>query len=191
MDTMWKRKCSLHNGLENYSPRPKKARRVRLNVKVTLTFFFFDIESVVHHEFLRQGETVNRWYFLECWNVYEELSGEKGLSCGETAPGSSIMTMCQLMHRYSFVTFWPTRTQLGFLGHPTHLTCGRLLSYFPNWNPLWTDDFRRFNRFRKIRRRSYARSQKRRTRTVSRSSNGIGSGASMQEGSPLKAIRFT
>jgi hypothetical protein len=26
---------------------------------------FFDIEGVVHHEFLRQGQTVNRWYYLE------------------------------------------------------------------------------------------------------------------------------
>jgi hypothetical protein len=29
-----------------------------------------------------------------------EMSGEKDLNCGETTPGSSIMTMCQLMHRY-------------------------------------------------------------------------------------------
>jgi hypothetical protein len=27
--------------------------------------FFFDIEGGVHHEFLRQGQTVNRWYYLE------------------------------------------------------------------------------------------------------------------------------
>jgi hypothetical protein len=45
------------------SPRPKKARRVRSNVKIMLTVF--DIEGVVHHEFLRQGQTVNRWYYLE------------------------------------------------------------------------------------------------------------------------------
>jgi hypothetical protein len=25
----------------------------------------FGIEGVVHHEFLRQGQTVNRWYYLE------------------------------------------------------------------------------------------------------------------------------
>jgi hypothetical protein len=35
------------------------------------------------------------------------------------------------------------------------------------------------------------RSRKRHTRTVSRSVNGIGSGASMHEGSTLKAIRLT
>jgi hypothetical protein len=61
-------------------------------------------------------------------------------------------------------------------------------SYIPNWNSLWKDDFRRFKRLRKIRRRSYARSRKRCTRTVSRSGDSVGSGASMQEGSTLKAI---
>jgi hypothetical protein len=35
------------------------------------------------------------------------------------------------------------------------------------------------------------RSRKRRTRTVSRSGNSVGSGASMQEGNTLKAIRLT
>jgi hypothetical protein len=33
--------------------------------EVMLTVFFFDIEGVVHHEFLLQGQTVNRWYYLE------------------------------------------------------------------------------------------------------------------------------
>jgi hypothetical protein len=44
------------------SQRPKMAQRVRSNVKVMLTVLFFDIESVVHHELLHQGQTVNRWY---------------------------------------------------------------------------------------------------------------------------------
>jgi hypothetical protein len=26
---------------------------------------FLDTEGVVHHEFLRQGQTMNRWYYLE------------------------------------------------------------------------------------------------------------------------------
>jgi hypothetical protein len=33
-------------------------------VKVVLTFFF-DIEDVVHRESLYQGQTVNRWHYLE------------------------------------------------------------------------------------------------------------------------------
>lgn len=45
------------------SPRPKKARQVRSSVKVMLTVFF-DANGVIHHEFLPQGETVNRFYYL-------------------------------------------------------------------------------------------------------------------------------
>jgi hypothetical protein len=46
------------------SPRPKKARQVRSNVKVLLTVFF-DYRGVVHHEFLPQGRMVNKEYYLQ------------------------------------------------------------------------------------------------------------------------------
>jgi hypothetical protein len=42
----------------------QKTRQVRSNVNVMLTFFF-DIEDVGHYEFLCQGQTVNRWYYLK------------------------------------------------------------------------------------------------------------------------------
>lgn len=45
-------------------PRPKKARQVRSNVKVMLTVFF-DFKGIVHHEFLPQGETINKEYYLQ------------------------------------------------------------------------------------------------------------------------------
>ena len=45
-------------------PRPKKSHQVRLNVKVLLTVFF-DCNDMVHHEFLPQGRTVNKEYYLE------------------------------------------------------------------------------------------------------------------------------
>jgi hypothetical protein len=111
------------------SSRSKKDWWVRSNVKVMLTVSF-DIKGVVHREYLRQGQTVNRWYYLE---VLKRLREEKDPSCGETTPGFSIMTMHRLMHRYCFVTFWPTRTQLCFLSHPTHLTRLRqTFSFSPN-----------------------------------------------------------
>ncbi|UYV84061.1 hypothetical protein LAZ67_X001029 [Cordylochernes scorpioides] len=47
----------------SHEPRPTKARQVRSNVKVLLTVFF-DCRGVVHHEFLRQGRTVNKEYYL-------------------------------------------------------------------------------------------------------------------------------
>jgi hypothetical protein len=69
--------------------RPKKARRVRPNVKVMLTVFY--IEGVV-----QQGQTANCWNFLDVL----KCPRENDLSCGETARGSSIMTIRQLGHRY-------------------------------------------------------------------------------------------
>ena len=44
--------------------KTEKARKVRSNVKVSLTVFF-DCNGVVHHEFLPQGRTVNKKYYLE------------------------------------------------------------------------------------------------------------------------------
>jgi hypothetical protein len=50
-----------------------------------------------------------------------------------------------------------------------------------------SDDLRDFGKFA----HGVTPSRKRRTRTVSRSGNGVGSGASMQERRTLKAIRLT
>ena len=46
------------------SPRSKKARQVRSNMKVIL-IVFFDFNGIVHHEFLPRGQTVNKEYHLQ------------------------------------------------------------------------------------------------------------------------------
>ena len=46
------------------SPRPKKARQCRTNVKVMLTVFFY-WKGTVHHEFVPRGETVNKEFYLK------------------------------------------------------------------------------------------------------------------------------
>jgi len=46
------------------SPRPKKARQVRSNVKMML-IVFFDDRGIVHREFIPPGQTVNREFYLE------------------------------------------------------------------------------------------------------------------------------
>ena len=46
------------------SPRPKKARQVRSNVKVMLNCFF-DSRGIVHHEYAPEGQTINKEYYLE------------------------------------------------------------------------------------------------------------------------------
>lgn len=46
------------------SPRPKKARQVRSNVKVMLTVFF-DQQGIVHHEYAPQGQTITKEYYVQ------------------------------------------------------------------------------------------------------------------------------
>src|SRR5215469_16928823 len=46
------------------SPRPKKARQVRSNVKVLLTIFL-DYRGVVHHKYAPQGQTINKEYYRD------------------------------------------------------------------------------------------------------------------------------
>ena len=58
------------------SLRPKKSRQVRSHVKVMLTVFF-DSEGVVHYEFLPQGQTVNKEYYLEVMQYLHEAVRKK------------------------------------------------------------------------------------------------------------------
>ncbi|UYV76633.1 hypothetical protein LAZ67_14001537 [Cordylochernes scorpioides] len=59
-----------------HEPRPKKARQDRSNVKVLLTVFF-DCRGVVHHEFLPQGRTVNKEYYLQVMRNLREAIRQK------------------------------------------------------------------------------------------------------------------
>jgi hypothetical protein len=58
------------------------------------------IEGVVHHEFLYQGQTVNHWCYLEVLKHLRENVRRKRRQLLERTPGSSIMTMCQLIRCY-------------------------------------------------------------------------------------------
>jgi len=44
------------------SPRPKKARQVKSNVK-TMLIAFFDIDGLVHHEYVPRGQKVNKKFY--------------------------------------------------------------------------------------------------------------------------------
>ena len=48
------------------SPRPKKVSQVLSNVKVML-IVFFDMEDIVHYEYVPQGQTVNQQFYLQVW----------------------------------------------------------------------------------------------------------------------------
>jgi len=44
------------------SPQPKKERQVRSNVK-TMLIAFFDIDGLVHHEYVPRGQTENKDFY--------------------------------------------------------------------------------------------------------------------------------
>ena len=57
------------------SPRPKKARQSRYNVKVMLIVFL--LEGIVHHEFVPRGETVNKEFYLKVMKRLREAVRRK------------------------------------------------------------------------------------------------------------------
>jgi len=55
------------------SPRPKKARQVKSNLK-SMIITFFDIKGIVHKEFVPTGQTVNSWFYCEVlWRLREKV----------------------------------------------------------------------------------------------------------------------
>ncbi|UYV78510.1 hypothetical protein LAZ67_16001822 [Cordylochernes scorpioides] len=92
-----------------HEPRPKKARQVRSNVKVLLKVFF-DCRGVVHHEFLPQGRTVNKEYYLQVMRNLREAIRQKRPICGRTKIGFCTTIMPLLTHRCLCATFWPKTT---------------------------------------------------------------------------------
>ena len=64
-----KTKVQSSQWMGKLSPRPKKARQSRSNMKVMLIFFFY-LKGIVHYEFVPRGETVNKEFYL---NVLKRL----------------------------------------------------------------------------------------------------------------------
>jgi len=58
------------------SPRPKRAWQVQANVKVML-IVFFDCVGIIHHKFLRCGQTVNMEYYLNVMKRQKEAVRRK------------------------------------------------------------------------------------------------------------------
>jgi hypothetical protein len=72
-DEIWANGYDLETKMQSSQciEKTKNARRIGSNAKVMLTAFF-DIEGVVFYAFLRQGQTVNFWYYLEVLKLLRE-----------------------------------------------------------------------------------------------------------------------
>jgi len=57
-------KSQLSQWVGQRSPRPKKARMSRSNMKVML-LVFVDWQGIIHHEFVPRGQTVNKEFYVE------------------------------------------------------------------------------------------------------------------------------
>ena len=53
------------------SPRPKKARQVRSNIK-SMLICFFDQKGIIHKEFVPPGQTVNAAFYVEVLKCLRE-----------------------------------------------------------------------------------------------------------------------
>jgi hypothetical protein len=143
---LWKMRSSQWVG--KYLPTKKGAAGQVEHESHVDSFFFTSRVLCIMNSYVRSKQWIIG-IISKCWNV---MSGEKDSICGETTPGSFIITMHQLMHLYWFVTLWQTRTELCLLSHPSHVAwLWQTFSYFPNWNPLCKDDdFRWFKKLWKI-----------------------------------------
>ena len=87
------------------SPRPKKAHQVRSNVKVLLTVFI-DYHGVVYQEFLPQGRTVNKEYYLEVMRRLREAIRNKRPELWK----NNSWLLHPLTRHCLFVIFWTKKT---------------------------------------------------------------------------------
>jgi len=77
------------------SPRPKKARQVLSKVKVML-IVFFDMEDIVHYEYVSQGQTLNQQFYLQVLRRLRDLLFlARGNRNGWRGPGRYVTTVHQ------------------------------------------------------------------------------------------------
>jgi len=86
------------------SPRPKKARMSRSQVK-TMLVCFFDHMGMVHYEVTAQGQTVNQQHYLEVLTRLQESVRRKNPDSGLIS-GFSTMTMPLRMMHSEFASSW-------------------------------------------------------------------------------------
>ena len=100
------------------SPRPKKAKVFKSNSKVML-IAFFDVQGIVHAEFLPQGQTINQHVYKNILRRLMRSVREKKENCGKQGHGCFIMTIFQLIMPWVFGNFLQKIALLYWSNHPT------------------------------------------------------------------------
>jgi len=103
------------------SPRPKKARHVKSNIK-TMLIAFFDIDRLVHHEFIPTGQTVNKEFHKTVCNASVTMYADIALRSGAPPTGSCTMTTSLPTGLSPQMNFWQNTTFHRSHNLPTHLT---------------------------------------------------------------------
>jgi len=114
-------KCQSSQWKSADSPRPKKARQVLSKVKVVL-IVFFDMEGIVHFEYVPQGQTVNQQFYLHVLKRLRLAVSRKRTQKLAADPGRYITTMCQHTQHIPSRYFWQVMAFLSFINHPAPLT---------------------------------------------------------------------
>ena len=110
------------------SPRPKKDRMQRLQVKAML-ITFFDHQGMVHHEFVSQGQTVNQHFYKEvltglvnkiCQKRRASWAGKTWILHHDNVPAHTALSVKQFLglernHRVASSTLFAGLSPLRFL----------------------------------------------------------------------------
>jgi histone-lysine N-methyltransferase SETMAR len=87
----------------------KKARQVRSNVK-TMLITFFDVEGLVHHEFLPQHQTMNQTVYITvlqhlrdavCWKRLHKWSSDTWLLHYNSVPCHAALSVREFLAKHS------------------------------------------------------------------------------------------
>ena len=101
-------------------PRPKKPRHFQSKKKVMLTVFM-DYRGVVDHEFLPEGQTVNKEYYLGVMRRLREAIRQKDRICGQITRGfCTTITHRRTMPSLS-VSIWLKTKRIPSNNHRIHL----------------------------------------------------------------------
>ena len=168
------------------SPRPKKARQVRSNIK-SMLICFFDQKGIVQKEFVPPGQRVNAAFDVEVLKSLREHVRRKPPDQwrNNTTHGCSTMTMLPSWLDVFLPIIWMCChiLPIGPTLHPA------TFSYFQNWKwSLRGEDFRRWRKFKQNRRPSWTRYEKMTSKSASESGSAAGIVVKLQKGTTLKVM---